>query len=62
MMPSADSPERTQDASPGPVGGGRQGDPTGLPCFRTWRSVYIFAFACFVVYVVLLTLFSWAFS
>lgn len=34
----------------------------GLPWFRTWRGVYLFAFVCSVVYVVLLTIFSRAFS
>lgn len=34
----------------------------GLPWFRTWRGVYLFAFGCFVLYVVLLTVFSRAFS
>lgn len=62
MTPSADNPEPTQDASSGRGGGEGRGDSTGLPCFRTWRGVYIFAFACFIVYVVLLTLFSRAFS
>lgn len=33
-----------------------------LPGFKTWRGVYIFAAACFVVYVVLLTVLSRAFS
>ena len=30
-------------------------DATGLPVLRTWRGVYLFVFAVFVVYVVLLT-------
>ncbi len=33
-------------------------DTTGLPGFRTWRSVYVFVFGCFVLVVVALTLFS----
>jgi hypothetical protein len=27
---------------------------TGLPGLRTWRAVYLFAFGCFVLWVVLL--------
>jgi hypothetical protein len=27
---------------------------TGLPCLRTWRSVYFFVFGCFVLSVLLL--------
>ena len=30
----------------------------GVPGFRTWRGVYVFVFAFFVLVVVLLTLFS----
>ena len=30
----------------------------GVPGFRTWRGVYLFVFAVFVVVVLLLTLFS----
>jgi hypothetical protein len=37
-------------------------ESTGLPWFRTWGGVYLFAFGCFVLYVVLLTVFSRAFS
>ncbi len=33
-------------------------EATGLPGFRTWRRVYLFVFGCFVLAVVLLTLFS----
>ena len=33
-------------------------DTTGLPGFRTWRSVYVFVFGCFVLVVVALALFS----
>jgi hypothetical protein len=40
----------------------RDACPTGLPLFRTWGGVYLFAFVCFVLYVVLLTVFSQAFS
>lgn len=33
-------------------------DRPGVPGFRSWRGVYLFVFGCFVVVVVLLTLFS----
>ena len=33
-------------------------DEPGVPIFRTWRGVYVFVFACFVLIVALLTLFS----
>ena len=34
----------------------------GVPGFRTWRGVYLFVFAIFVLVVVLLTLFSRLFA
>ncbi|HEU5125639.1 MAG TPA: hypothetical protein VFW05_16420 [Verrucomicrobiae bacterium] len=37
-------------------------EPPSLPWFRTWRGVYVFVGACFVLYVVLLTALSRAFS
>ena len=37
-------------------------DVTGLPGLRTWRAVYLFVVAVFVVYVVLLTALSRAFA
>jgi hypothetical protein len=33
-------------------------DATGLPGFRTWRSVYLFVVGAFVVYVLLLSVLS----
>ncbi|HWA26597.1 MAG TPA: hypothetical protein VG734_13135 [Lacunisphaera sp.] len=33
-------------------------DSPGVPGFRTWRGVYLFVSGCFVLVVVLLTLFS----
>ena len=33
-------------------------DEPGVPIFRTWRGVYVFVFACFVLIVALLTLVS----
>jgi hypothetical protein len=35
---------------------------TSLPAFKTWRGVYIFVFATFVAWVVLLALLQWFFS
>ena len=37
-------------------------DEPGVPIFRTWRGVYVFVFACFVLIVALLTLFSWVYA
>jgi hypothetical protein len=34
----------------------------GVPGFRTWRGVYVFVFAFFVLVVVLLTLFARLFA
>lgn len=33
-------------------------DSPGVPGFRTWRGIYVFVFACFVLVIVLLTIFS----
>lgn len=33
-------------------------DPPGVPGFRTWRAVYIFVFAVFVLIVIGLTIFK----
>ncbi|HEY9509093.1 MAG TPA: hypothetical protein VIV82_04460 [Verrucomicrobiae bacterium] len=41
---------------------GNDSEPPALPWFRTWRGVYVFVVACFVLYVVLLTALSRAFS
>jgi hypothetical protein len=38
------------------------GEPPGLPGFRTWRGVYLFVFAWFVLVVMLLAAFTWIFS
>ncbi len=45
--------EGTRPTPPAPAD-----DPPGLPFFRTWRGVYWFVFACFVLVVVALALFS----
>ncbi|HEY5042199.1 MAG TPA: hypothetical protein VIK53_09365 [Verrucomicrobiae bacterium] len=61
MMPPEDNTDRTENALTGTADESRN-EPTGLPWFRTWRDVYLFVFSCFVLYVVLLTIFSRAFS
>lgn len=35
---------------------------TGLPLLRTWRGVYVFVFGVFVLWIVLLTVFSRMFA
>ena len=40
----------------------RETENPGLPAFRTWRGVYLFVFAFFVLVVVLLALFSRLFA
>ena len=35
-----------------------EGEPPDVPGFRTWRSVYLFVFALFVLVVALLTVFT----
>ena len=37
-------------------------EPTGLPFFKSWRSVYGYVFGSFVVVVVLLAIFTWTFT
>jgi hypothetical protein len=37
-------------------------EPPGIPGFRTWRAVYWFTFAWFVLVVVLLAVFTRAFT
>ena len=61
MMPPKDNTARTENAPSG-IAGEDQSESTGLPFFRTWRGVYLFALGCFVLYVVLLTVFSRTFS
>ena len=39
-----------------------EGEPPGLPGFRTWRGVYLFVFGWFLLVVVLLTVFTGIFS
>jgi len=38
------------------------GELPGLPRLRTWRGVYLFVLACYVLYLILLTVLSRAFS
>jgi hypothetical protein len=38
------------------------GEPPGLPGFRSWRGVYLFVIGSFVLYLLFLTVFSRAFS
>ena len=37
-------------------------EPTGLPGLRSWRAVYGFVFASFLVWIGLLAALTWAFS
>lgn len=46
MKPKDQPPDQGNDESP------------GVPGFKTWRGVYCFVGGCFVVVVVLLTLFT----
>ena len=39
-----------------------EAEPPEVPGFHTWRSVYLFVFGCFVLVVVLLTVFTKIFS
>jgi hypothetical protein len=36
----------------------RETEETGVPVFRSWRGIYIFVFAFFVLVVVLLAIFT----
>jgi len=57
-------PPRTKDATTGE--GTRPPPPddatTGLPGFRSWRSVYLFVLGVFVLWVVLLTVLTEVYS
>ena len=48
---------RREDAAPG-----SDDESPGVPGFRTWRGVYLFVFAGFVIVVVLLAIFSRVFA
>jgi hypothetical protein len=37
-------------------------DDTGLPGFRTWKSVYVFVLGSFAVWIALLMALSWMFE
>jgi hypothetical protein len=63
------APGRKADGDNRPVSGisAPRGAPSGdespdVPGFRTWRGVYWFVFACFVLVVVVLALFSRAYA
>ena len=45
----------------GPASGNRD-ELTGLPWLRTWRGVYLFVFACFVLSVLLLLALTMGYS
>jgi len=60
MKPSDDTGERT--SAPPDCSNTNDDAATGLPLFRTWRSVYVFVLGCFVLYVVLLAILTRAFS
>ena len=61
MTPPEDTTTRAENA-PARAADERRHEPTGLPWLRTWPSVYLFALVCFVIYVVLLAVFSRTFS
>ena len=49
--------------TPAPRAGERsEAEPPDVPGFRTWRGVYLFVFAFFVLVVALLTVFTRVFS
>ncbi len=60
-MKRADDNTRAANASPETAGNG-QNESIGLPWFRTWRDVYVFVISCFVLYVIVLAIFSRVFS
>ena len=61
MMPPEANAASTENVPNGTADEDQRESP-GLPFFRTWRGVYLFALGCFVLYVLLLTVFSRAFS
>ena len=48
--------------SPTPNPSVSAGEDTGLPGFRTWRSVYLFVLGCFALWTGLLTALSLMFE
>jgi len=50
------------NATPPESLGGRGTESPGLPWFASWRSVYLFVIGSFVLYLILLAIFSWTFS
>jgi hypothetical protein len=49
-------------AAPGELNNSVDTEETGLPGFRSWRRVYLFVFAAFVLWVVLLAVLARTFS
>ena len=50
-------PSAAEPPAPAP-----ESEGTGLPGFRTWKSVYLFVIGCFVLWVGLLVLLTVVFS
>ncbi len=50
------------DSQPSAPPAAEEASSPGLPGFRTWRGVYLFVLGCFVAVVVLLALFTHAYS
>jgi hypothetical protein len=48
----------TPSPEPKPQPSAAADENPGVPLFRTWRGVYTFVLGCFVVVIVLLTIFS----
>ena len=54
-------PATNMEESPAPPASAND-ETTGLPRLRTWRSVYLFVLAIFIIWVVLLSALSRVFS
>lgn len=61
MKPDEENPTVAGNGPAEPAAAGKP-ETTGLPWFRTWNRVYLFVLGCFVLYVLLLTALSMAFS
>ncbi len=60
MNPSEEKTPGASGLTPGPAD--LEDRATGLPFLRSWRAVYAFVLAVFVLWIVLLTLLSGIFS